>query len=309
MSRESSTNPELSHVSHNSTADLADLLVEQQKVQAEKFQGRMLEEYNRYFFPGQEWKTPRGSAVTDLISNKVPDAYTLQHLLLGMYAVKERKVFWADMGSGRALPMRQLMSSPGFSECVDMQAVDLFDYDLGGLSDEEIEFVNEIKPGMADSSSKPSLILDNAESVLLPQKADVITSLETIQYLDNPLGALSNWYNQLEDNGLMAVTAEHAWSSWMRYADRDFDIPTPSEDLIAMLQSSDVELAYTDESDWENGFRKDDPQEFRRLVIVKKPNTELRVNASVNHVWVNPSDYKAVYYDRTDEPLIELAEV
>ena len=43
------------------------LLTEQAAVQAEKFQGRLLDEYSNYIFPGQGGTDPRGSAIVDFV--------------------------------------------------------------------------------------------------------------------------------------------------------------------------------------------------------------------------------------------------
>ncbi len=286
-----------------------DLIAEQAIVQANKFQGRLLDEYSSYIFPGQRWREPRGSTVVDFIKPIIGDAEraTLDGVLEGLSEAKAGEpVNWVDMGGGRALPMRQLGSMPEFRHRLKMTNVDLFNFGLEGLKPDELEYLEGLLPGMTEPDAEPVLITDNVETVQLPEPADIITSVEAMQYLNNPLEAIANWYNQLADNGIMFVATEHDWASWIRYkrepgsSERD---ETPVKHLMEELSRAVINYAVTVESDWQSGVRPDvDPNRIRIMAIQKKPSTSLRVTKVVTEVFVNPHNFKAVYYDvPTDE--------
>ncbi|HEX8182633.1 MAG TPA: hypothetical protein VF575_03455 [Candidatus Saccharimonadales bacterium] len=292
------------------------LVAEQTVVQAEKFQGRLLAEYNNYIFPGQEWREPRGSAVVDFIKSTIGDAErtTLQGVLEGLIKTKGgESVDWVDMGGGRALVMRQLGSMPGFKQKLKMTNVDLFNYGLDGLQPNELEYIESLVPGVTEPGAEPSLITDNIETVKLPEPVDIITSVETLQYLNNPLEAIANWYNQLTDNGIMIIATEHSWTSWIRYDNEPGNIDrdeTPAKHLLDHLSTASVDHAATYEPDWQNGIRpRLDPSRIKIMAIQRKPGTSLRLTKAFTKVWVNPHDYKAVYYAAPAEgssPVIEV---
>ena len=285
------------------TPVFADLVAEQEAVQSGKFQGRLLKEYSHYIFPGSIWLKPRSSAVTDFLRPLcVDENMSLEGVIKGLCLAKgEEPVRWVDMGGGRGLPMRQLATDAEIREHMDMTNVDLFDYGLNALQPDEMVYLEELAPGITSQDTAPNLILADVTSVTLPEPADLITSVEAVQYLDNPLAAISNWYNQLDDNGLMVISTKHDWASWVRYqrelGQGDYD-ETPTKHFLEALQAAGVSFAAMYESDWESGLRPDfDPTRIRTLAIQKRPGTKLVVNSPVDEVWTDPFDYKAVYYE------------
>ncbi len=292
------------------------LVAEQATVQAEKFQGRVLAQYSNYIFPGQDWLEPRGSAVVDFVRPIIGDAerVTLDGVLKGLCEANVGEpVNWVDMGGGRALPMRQLGGMPDFAERLNMTNVDLFNFGLEGLDAQELEYLESLAPGMTEPEAEPALIRDNVETVQLPEPADIITSVEVMQYLNNPLESMTNWYNQLADNGILFVATQHEWTGWIRYdrepgsSQRD---ETPAKHLLEELSQAGINHAATYESDWENGLRpRLDPNDVRIMAIQKKPGTALRVTKPVTEILeVNPHNFKAAYYEApSDEsPVVEV---
>jgi SAM-dependent methyltransferase len=280
------------------------LIAEQAIVQAEKFQGRQLSEYNVYMFPGQGWREPRESAVTDFVKPFVGDGEVvcLEAILTGLCkTMPERPLSWVDMGGGRALPMRQLASASNVAPGLQMTNVDLFNYGLDGLEQTETDYLERLAPGITVPENEPTVITDNVESVILPIQADLITSVEAMQYLNNPLEALANWYNQLADNGIMMVATEHDWASWIRYQGEPNSLErdeTPTKHLLEELTRNNIHFAASYESDWQDGYRPElDSSCFRIMAIQKKPETRLRVAQPVAEVWVNHYNFKAVYYE------------
>lgn len=292
------------------------LIAEQATVQAEKFQGRLLSEYSSYIFPGQRWREPRGSAVVDFIRPIIGDAEraSLDCVLEALSEAKAgEQVNWVDMGGGRALPMRQLGSLPDFKQRIKMTNVDLFNFGLEGLKPDELEYLKGLVPGMTEPEAEPILITDNVETVKLPETADIITSVEVMQYLNNPLEAIANWYNQLADNGIIVVATEHNWTSWIRY-NRHSGInernETPAKHLLEKLSRAGINYAVTAESDWQSGVRPDvDPDRVSIMAIQKKPGTSLRVTKPVSEVWVNPYYFKATYYEASNDGSVSTIEV
>jgi hypothetical protein len=289
---------------HVSTVN-ADLLAEQALIQAGKFQGRLLTEYNQYIFPGRGWRVPQSSAVTDFLSSAVNcGADNLEELLLGMHETNGQPVQWADMGGGRAMPMRQLANMAKFDNKLKLVNVDLFNYGLAGLSDEEIDYLEDISPGITECQQEPGFLMADAETVNLVEPANLITSVETLQYLNDPLAALCNWYNQLSDKGVLVAVTERDWSSWIR---REGEVIEPekrlTQEMLEELGRHGIEHAVSFELDYKNGFRPNTTHRIREIAIQKKAGTELKVNIPVTDIWLSPYDYKAVYYKPVDVPI------
>jgi SAM-dependent methyltransferase len=279
------------------------LAAEQEIVQTDKFQGRLLKEYGRYIFPGQSWREPRSSAVTDFVRPIcVGERVSLDGVIQGMCeASGDNPVRWVDMGGGRGLPMRQIASDEKRCDRLIMTNVDLFDFGLEGLEPDEITYLEGLAPGVTNDATAPHFIQANVETVTLPEPADLITSIEAIQYLNDPLAAIGNWYNQLADNGLLIISAEHDWAGRIRYqreSGQGGHDETSTRHLLEALEVSGVSFAASYESDWESGSRPVlDPNSFRNLVIQKAPGTHLVINSPVTEVQVGFNDFKVAYYE------------
>jgi SAM-dependent methyltransferase len=288
-----------------------DLVTEQAAVQADKFQGRLLNEYSSYIFRGQDWREPRSSAVTDFLRPYCQDErVSLEGVLQGMSDGLTRPLHWVEMGGGRGLAMRQLAAKNVGRQALNMTNVDLLDFGLDGL---EIEYLEGLATDLTAENAQPRLIQANIETVSLNEPADVITSVEVMQYLNDPIGAICNWYNLLADNGLLIISTEGDWTSWIRYqrepgqGNRE---ETPAKHLLEALQVGGVPFAASAESDYENGFRpKLDPDCIETLVVQKRPGTQLVVNSPVTRVWVNPYMFKVAFYEEPAagaQPIVEV---
>lgn len=290
------------------------LLDEQAHVQAGKFPGRTLEEYNANIFPGQRWLKPRSSNVVDFLKPLCRGGGpSLENLINGLCQARNRGIKWVDMGGGRAFAMRQVANTPSIQDKVTMTNIDLFNMRFDGLGSDEIGYLEELCPGITDIQDNPFFIQANVESVILPKPVDLLTAVEVMQYLDSPLAAICNWYNQLEDDGLFIIAAEDDFASWVRYQREPRDPnwhEVPMKHFLGELTKKGIKFAATPKADSESGERPDlDPNNFRILVVQKKPGTELRVNQDPIEVWVNPYNYKAVYYDVPVEGRLPLIQV
>jgi hypothetical protein len=298
------------------TLSYDDLVAEQATVQAETDRGRTLDEYDSLVFPDQQYCPLRGSAVSDfarpLTDGEGP--VTLDAILRGMSEAQPgRPIRWVDMGGGRGLAMRQLRSAPDVDSRLEMTNVDLFDHGFAGIKPTRLERLEALAPGITGSESKPKLIVDNVETVILSEPADLITSIEGIQYLDDPLRTLSNWYNQLIDNGVMFVATDDTWPDWIRYkGERNNDEyrDTPIKHLLEELSENGINYAVTNYSDDESGGRPPlDLRSFRKLAIQKKPGTLLKVTQPVTKVELDRSNYKYVHYEASADgssPIVEV---
>jgi hypothetical protein len=297
------------------TVSHEELIAEQAVVQSEKFQGRLLAEYSDYIFPGQDWIQPRGSAVADFVRPFIgkSERAALEGVLENLSEIKaDEQVNWVDMGGGRALPMRQLGADPDVRQKLRMTNVDLFSFGLEGLKLDEVEYLENLAPGMTSSEADPTAITDNVETVILPEPADIITSVESIQYLNNPLLAISNWYNQLTDNGMLFVATEHNWADWIHYCREPGaykSSETPTGDLFDELSKVGINYATTYDFDETSGFRSNhNPREIRTMIIQKKPGTMLKLVSPVVDILVNDHHYKDIYYEAQPDssPIMEV---
>lgn len=275
-----------------------ELVAEQQRAQIDKFQGRQLAEYNStYVFPGADWRVPRSNETVDFIRQQSsPTVNTIQDYLRNKLQ-GNNGLHWADIACGRALAIRQASCIPDIGKRVQITGVDLFDYGFDGLKKDELDYLQKNTPNITDPELV-TIIENDAETVALPAKADLITSIESIQYLNSPLQAICNWYNQLNDNGIMIVAAGHNWSSSIRRRDEYLQ---PKKDTLTIVfehfKDEGIEFAKANELDSEKGVRLSWPNTVRQLVIKKKPNTELAVAVPQIAVELCLGSYKATYYD------------
>ncbi|HSW75029.1 MAG TPA: methyltransferase domain-containing protein [Candidatus Saccharimonadales bacterium] len=279
------------------------LLTEQASAQADKQRSRLLYEYNCAIFPGEAWHL--GSAMADFVEPFVAreEKVLFKAVLRGLHESKpEHPLSWVDMGGGRGVAMRQLARLPGAKPWLQMTNVDLFDWGLEDLPAEEIEYLESVTPGITRPENAPKLLISDAETVTLPAPANVITSVESIQYFNNPLAALANWYNQLADNGVVFIAAEHDWAYRVRYSETSNMTSrhdeTPTGHLLETLSQTGVNFAAVRESDRQDGYRPAvKSNSFCTMAIQKKAGTLLRVSQPVAEVTINTDDkYKAVYY-------------
>lgn len=288
------------------------VVAEQAVVQQEKHQGRLLEDYSVCIFPGQHWEMPVSSVVADFVRPISVDesSITLNGVIAGICRANEgRTVSWVDMGGGRGLAMRQIALTAK-NQNLATTVVDLFDYGLNDLKPAEIERLERHCPGITTLSTAPNIILADVETVALPEKADIITSVEVIQYLNNPLASLANWYNQLADFGIMMIATPHKWTQWIHYVDH-YSLPednTPPRHLLNELTKAGIPYAATGQLDYENGFRPDlRPDHVRSLIIQKQPDTKMQVNSSVAEIKIVPKNYKrTLYHEPKDAPIVEV---
>jgi len=295
------------------TFDHESLLAEQSIDQQGKDRTRMLAEYNGIIFPGQEWLPPRAGPVTDFLRPfNVGEKVSLQGILQGMANLSGRQVHWAEMGGGYGLAMRETALLPDMKSKVKMTNVDLFQPDFSDLPTLNVNFLQTNYPGLIDANNEPEFFQGNMETIHLPQPADLITSVETVQYLNDPLAAICNWYNQLADYGVLIVSAERDWPAWIRYTGSFTSAAdTPSAHLLDELARNNIKHAIAEREDYESGHRPSvGLDSFHTIVVQKRPATALICNSKTTKIWKNPSDFKVTYYPRPEtNQLFELVHI
>lgn len=273
------------------------LMAKQAVVQARKFRGRLADDYDNRIFPIGENRNSIKEFLEDRLGGEVS---CVQEILEGLAKKQKHKIHWVDMGGGRGLAMRQLALKPIISDQVDMTNVDFFNPDLVGLKEAELTYLQEDFPGILKNNVKPKYLKGNVEIIQLPKKADLTTSIEVTQYLDHPIAAICNWYNQLVDDGILLISGEQ-WSRWIRYENTIFmSDPHPFDQILEILKTKNIPFAIS-------GQFKEAPKrkDFSTMAIQKVPCTSLVPLSPAKRIRCYPKDYKAVYYD-SNTPSIEV---
>jgi hypothetical protein len=253
-------------------------------LQLSKDRIRGLDEYDSYIF---KWSTGEGRGdVMALLPT--PD--------LKSYLLSQPSGFrWADVGAGYAIAMREMKRQhPEQSARMQFTAVDLFDWDQE--RDRKSEKLARELSGrdILHAHFKPSYVVGDMIGATPPQQ-NLITSIESIQYIEDKLGAIADWYNKLADNGLLIITAEHFWSREINVEGKDpFGDHVATIELIARLRAAGVQVAM---------MYQRQPFALRTLVVKKMPGSRLISLASPSRTYRNPRGYVFSYYT---EPLIEV---
>jgi hypothetical protein len=284
------------------------LRAEQTDIQFGKKHERTLQGYDVHIFPDQNQAEPGKSRVVEFLRafcrNGQP---SLEHLLLGLRDQQDGPVSWADMGGGRGIAIRQLMNMPLLSQMVDPLNVDLFDWGLDDLFPDQLRTLEETT-GVSDLADfVPPLLQADVTTVDLPKPADLITSVQSIQYLNDPLGALCNWYNQLEDGGLVVAASEHSWSLFIEYPPEPGEgygvwRQIPTQHFMSELGQAGIGHAFAFRSEPElKPATTAEARHFTALVMQKEPNTKLQMNTEVESVSIDGFGRKSPYYTKPED--------
>jgi hypothetical protein len=274
---------------------------EQAAIQPGKVRGRTLVGYNGYIFSGADRQPPRSSAVIDLCTSlALGRAVSIESVLLGLTADSlNDRAYWVDMGGGYGSVMSQAACIPGVTGNVEMAKVDLEDINLTDFDYTTREYLESLQPGMTLQHAQPDTIVADAQTVTLSRPAHLITAVESVQYFDNPLGAIVRWYNQLADHGLLITFVGLPRPDATRYPDTQAQPNrSPNRDMFQQLAIHGIRKALTDEADTVDGFRPDVNEDcYRVLAIQKTPGTELALTVPVAFVSSDTDGYKTVTYE------------
>lgn len=289
--------------------DLTSLRDEQHAVQKSKAQSRGLDHYGEYFF--DEYTEGFANTIAHLGLGKfLQDRYnsktkSIEAVLQALIEQKNGTIHWVDVGTGYAIAQRQANQNEKLRENLRTTAVDLFDYgNEDGESSDKKEIAEFYGTEILDDQFKPDLLLlEDAEKLHLGKKADIITCIETFQYLENPLQTMANLYNQLSDNGLLVIASQNPWLGYIKYDENMRD--APSVDIVKALSENDIAFGLSQQYLATNHLM---PALGNGLMISKKPNTKMSVNSRPTKRYINPFDFKVTYYEQPEKgkDLIEI---
>jgi len=316
-------------------------LAEQRKTQEGKNQSRWLSDYDDVIFRQSTDYDPVKTVVSETLRPSGYEGFmSLSVLLELMRHRKGGKLNIVDMGAGAGIAMRELASQPRLRGEVETTIVDLFNVGTEVFDDLTQQHINE-NPEIMSSEAEPHFIQADAEKVVMRPTPDLVMSIESIQYLDNPLAAIVNWYNQLADGGLLVVAREGDFATRIHYKGGQVDKdglpliggwershdeslvagsdPLPLAELLSILSRAGISLVA------QNGYEggKDYPYEdsapapaesvpwLTSLVIEKKPGTKLSLNTGLAEIRADDEGFKTVFYKLPSEgqPIVEVVEV
>ena len=285
---------------------------EQAATQADKCQTRLLSNYERDYMFLSDPSAHSSSAVADFLrdrsENHLADTY---HLLRGIGSRASAPIRWVDAGGGRMLAQRDLMTRYDDTG-LTLDTVDLFDH---GQDDLTYEQHRAYEHHFRDRT--PTLIQDDVTYVHLPGVAHLTTAFELVQYLDDPLTALANLYNQTAVDGIIVIGTGYDWSRSILRKTPEGEVlrgPSmmPAAELLRILRTHDIAFAATREPDLEPGRRpRLDDEAYQILAIEKRAHTSLHIAQSALAPKVMPDGYKVQYYpvDTPEGQLIDIVEL
>lgn len=267
----------------------AALVNEQMRVQATKTRFRSLELYNEHVFTGV------GQTVMRLIGRTAPGANSINALLDGFAEQRGADTHWADMGGGFGIAMRQAarLRREDAKQRINMTLVDLFDWEK---QTEVLPITRDIEESDYEPVHRPFVLEGDVDRVQLEEPADLITSIHVMQYLNDPLASISNWYNQLNDNGLMVISGEDHWSTTI--GDTATRHGEPFQGIFEHFVENGISFA-TDVR-----IPTNDRGRFTKLAVRKKSGTILVPCVTPEPPVIDPTtDYKRITYPIAETPI------
>lgn len=187
---------------------------------------------------------------------------------------QKEPVHWADFGGGFGVAQREYRFAIDSTASVRTTNVDILTHDTVvelaairkkyGSDTPKYQKLQKLLVGKHASRYAPEFLRANMETVTLPEKADLITSLESIQYVLDPLRAITNMYENLKPGGIMAIMCMNGLDEAMQYSHSSRAL---MKDFTKGLRDAGVAHAYHGISAW---FAK-----YRVYAVVKKPHTTM----------------------------------
>lgn len=182
-----------------------------------------------------------------------------------LHDTNDTTTHWADFGGGFGIAQREYRHRIDPDGHVQLTNVSIA---LHGQGLELLKMKSRNNPRylkvkkLLEDTYAPVILRENIETVALPQLANVITSVQCLQYTLDPLAALANMYSNLKPNGIMAVMCAGGLSSALRYPDKPGEL---MGGLTAALKEAAISHAYSHRY----------ATSYQTFVIVKKPHTML----------------------------------
>lgn len=287
--------------------ELTDVVDQQLYAQYSKPRGRTLINYEECLFEEELYRREPMMEDSPFMKFLYADLPVVERspnlgvLLDAMAQQRGRAVRWVDMGSGYATALRQFgQTYPALSHTVSLSGVDVHYPHLLDLP--EARVIGD--PRRPSSPLSPGYIKADITHVQLDAPADLITSIESLQYLDDPLGAICNWYNQLADDGVLYITTTDILSHF--HFNQEEPTANPLQLLLRVLEQAGIEVV-----------RRCDPKQlfdgcwiwleeakFSALAIRRTSQTSLKLDTEVQYVGVRHQGFKDVFYRPTNQPVL-----
>lgn len=319
----------------------AEHIAQQQKTQEGKPRSRWLSDYDEIIFRQSTGYDPVKTVASEALRPRGYEGFMgLSVLVEHMKRRKGDKLKIVDMGAGAGIAMRELAVQPELKGTLQTTIVDLFNVGSDQFDEFTQEHIRE-NPDIMSLEAAPKLIQADAEKIVMRPPPDIILSIESIEYLDNPLAAIVNWYNQLADGGLLIVAREGDFATRIHYkggqVDKD-DLsligswqrspkeslvaendPLPLAELLTTLSGAGINIlaqnGYEDGKDYPYEEPAPEPGHtvpwLTSLVIEKKSGTKLSLNTGLAEIRIDEEGFKTVFYKPLTEgqQIVEVVEV
>lgn len=181
-----------------------------------------------------------------------------------------KPLHWADFGGGCGVALSQYRCVIDPDASVITTNVNLEAHDADAELSMLAEMYGAYDHGRLEKTRKlfsdtyaPIFLQADMETVTLPEKADLITSVQSVQYADS-LRTVVNMYRNLASGGIMAVMCEGGLGATMKYPYLPWKLMT---DFTKVLRAAGVSHAY-------HGARGK-LSHHGVYVIAKKPHTQM----------------------------------
>lgn len=294
------------------SAACENLRISQQLVQFDKERARVLSRYDWLLFRRTEaWfreyvnddiighyeQILSAAKISDEIAGKPP---SLLYYLQAVAQIRKRNVIWVDLGGGIGLPMRQISHDHAeLASKLKMINVDLFDWQSRSDAVELLEHVfRRVVPTVLEDVHAPELVVDDLTIATFGGKADLITSIESIQYVENKLKAVVNAYNQLEDGGILMVYSSAPFGLLVETQINDSKQRFETvERFFEILAANGISVLRSPQ------HREEDFLSADIIALIRKPGTKLDLLSKLDHSELIDNGYVKSFYTPSNKPI------
>lgn len=209
-------------------------------------------------------------------------------------------LIWVDFGGGLGFAQREFkLLFPPFSKEIRFILFDGVDWMANRTPSIKFMLSNAdqrlfTKKGAFRKKYELEFVQGNFEKPNLDVRPHLITAVEAVQYSRDKLNTLVNWYNLLADNGYLIAVVDGVLGFEMRnHLNESITIS-----ILRKLKSAGIEV-YARAYDYDI-----DGVVVSGIILIKKPNTHIRVNARLINSFTNGKNYEIPSYRITDDNII-----
>lgn len=231
-------------------------------------------------------------------------------------------VRWVDLGTGTGFAQHEILQMQTWypeMRSVEVMGIDVQPYELSFASLQRLYGDKAARHKPHKEYPKPKFVQGDAATVHLPKPADLITSVFSVPYWDDPVRGLVNAYNQLNNNGLLilATDASYEWTRGIHYAASEPQELSPFADIKAAFAKARIPHATISAKGAKatiSIYENEPPGEHCCTLFVRRPpGTRMRLLGSLAGTpcmypeGTPREDYKITEYARQGgEPLVEV---